>query len=132
MLGLKTSDFLLFAIVALCVAFAPVILNPFPADSNLAQFNAGYPDLIQRFVIFGLLRRHLDDEATDHERHSGDYLVGDCCRTIQPSGRLHLAASIGYLLLDSDTGLCRDVLRPSLLCTHADHRWRDRLTAQAQ
>ncbi len=34
--------------------FAPFILNPFPTDSGLAQFNAGYPDLMQRFVIFGI------------------------------------------------------------------------------
>ncbi|WP_245883750.1 branched-chain amino acid ABC transporter permease [Hasllibacter halocynthiae] len=33
---------------------APVLLNPFPATSSLAQFNAGYPDLMQRFVIFGI------------------------------------------------------------------------------
>ncbi len=41
-------------IVAALVVFAPFILNPFPADSGLAQFNAGYPDLMQRFVIFGI------------------------------------------------------------------------------
>ncbi|WP_245895411.1 branched-chain amino acid ABC transporter permease [Pontivivens insulae] len=35
-------------------AFAPFILNPFPEGSGLAQFNAGYPDLMQRFVIFGI------------------------------------------------------------------------------
>jgi ABC-type branched-subunit amino acid transport system permease subunit len=29
-------------------------LNPFPEGSALAQFNAGYPDLMQRFVIFGI------------------------------------------------------------------------------
>jgi branched-subunit amino acid ABC-type transport system permease component len=28
--------------------------NPFPEGSALAQFNAGYPDLMQRFVIFGI------------------------------------------------------------------------------
>ena len=33
---------------------APFILNPFPEGSELAQFNAGYPDLMQRFVIFGI------------------------------------------------------------------------------
>nr|WP_281494055.1 branched-chain amino acid ABC transporter permease [Jannaschia sp. S6380] len=33
---------------------APFLLNPFPADSAMAQFNAGYPDLMQRFVIFGI------------------------------------------------------------------------------
>jgi len=29
-------------------------MNPFPTDSGLAQFNGGYPDLMQRFVIFGI------------------------------------------------------------------------------
>ncbi|MDJ1008776.1 MAG: branched-chain amino acid ABC transporter permease [Paracoccaceae bacterium] len=33
---------------------APFLLNPFPETSSLAQFNAGYPDLMQRFVIFGI------------------------------------------------------------------------------
>ncbi|WP_089883273.1 branched-chain amino acid ABC transporter permease [Citreimonas salinaria] len=33
---------------------APFILNPFPQTSGLAQFNAGYPDLMQRFVIYGI------------------------------------------------------------------------------
>ncbi|MEL6793645.1 MAG: branched-chain amino acid ABC transporter permease, partial [Pseudomonadota bacterium] len=32
----------------------PFILNPFPEGSELAQFNAGYPDLMQRLVIFGI------------------------------------------------------------------------------
>jgi branched-chain amino acid transport system permease protein len=36
------------------VALAPIFLNPFPENSALAQFNAGYPDLMQRFVIFGI------------------------------------------------------------------------------
>jgi ABC-type branched-subunit amino acid transport system permease subunit len=54
MLGLKKHDTILFLIVVAMVVFAPVLLNPFPAGSALAQFNAGYPDLMQRFVIFGL------------------------------------------------------------------------------
>ncbi len=33
---------------------APFLMNPFPEASVLAQFNAGYPDLMQRFVIFGI------------------------------------------------------------------------------
>ncbi|MEM8822231.1 MAG: branched-chain amino acid ABC transporter permease [Pseudomonadota bacterium] len=33
---------------------APFLLNPFPEGSAMAQFNAGYPDLMQRFVIFGI------------------------------------------------------------------------------
>lgn len=56
MLGLNKKDALLFAIVTLLVAAAPFILNPFQNGSSMGQmFNAGYPDLMQRFVIFGIL-----------------------------------------------------------------------------
>lgn len=56
MLGLKTHDLRLFLIVVAMVLLAPIILNPFPVESALGQsFNAGYPALMQRFVIFGLL-----------------------------------------------------------------------------
>ena len=54
MLGLDKKDAKLLLIVAALVLFAPLLLNPFPADSAMAQFNAGYPDLMQRFVIFGI------------------------------------------------------------------------------
>ena len=54
MIGLKKKDALLFFIVLAMAAFAPFILNPFPVDSAMAQFNAGYPDLMQRFLIFGI------------------------------------------------------------------------------
>ncbi len=54
MLGLNRKDGTLLIIVALCVVLAPFALNPFPADSAMAQFNAGYPDLMQKFVIFGI------------------------------------------------------------------------------
>ena len=54
MFGLEKSDFRLVLLVVVLTAFAPFILNPFPVDSGLAQFNAGYPDLMQRFVIFGI------------------------------------------------------------------------------
>ncbi len=54
MLGLNKKDTSLLVAVALLVALAPIILNPFPEGSALAQFNAGYPDLMQRFVIFGI------------------------------------------------------------------------------
>ncbi|KIT14435.1 leucine/isoleucine/valine transporter permease subunit [Jannaschia aquimarina] len=53
-LGLTRKDLTLLIVVAILTVFAPFILNPFPADSALAQFNAGYPDLMQRFVIFGI------------------------------------------------------------------------------
>ncbi|MEO0393581.1 MAG: branched-chain amino acid ABC transporter permease [Pseudomonadota bacterium] len=54
MLGLNRKDTVLFLVVIAVTAFAPFILNPFPANSELAQFNAGYPDLMQRFMIFGI------------------------------------------------------------------------------
>ena len=54
LLGLSGKDFGLLMLVAGLTLFAPVLLNPFPVDSALAQFNAGYPDLMQRFVIFGI------------------------------------------------------------------------------
>ncbi|MGR3503581.1 branched-chain amino acid ABC transporter permease [Pseudaestuariivita sp.] len=54
MLGLNKKDTGLMLIVVLLTMAAPFILNPFPESSALAQFNAGYPDLMQRFVIFGI------------------------------------------------------------------------------
>ena len=56
MLGLNKKDALLLAIVTLMVVIAPFLLNPFQNGSSLGQmFNAGYPDLMQRIVIFGIL-----------------------------------------------------------------------------
>jgi ABC-type branched-subunit amino acid transport system permease subunit len=55
MFGLARKDTTLLIIVACLTMFAPFILNPFPEGSAMAQFNAGYPDLMQRFVIFGIL-----------------------------------------------------------------------------
>ncbi|GAB5460243.1 branched-chain amino acid ABC transporter permease [Hoeflea alexandrii] len=54
MLGLNTKDTRLLLLVIALTMLAPFLLNPFPVDSELAQFNAGYPDLMQRFVIFGI------------------------------------------------------------------------------
>ncbi|WP_158965841.1 branched-chain amino acid ABC transporter permease [Chachezhania sediminis] len=54
MFGLDKKDTTLLIVVALMVLLAPFILNPFPEGSAMAQFNAGYPDLMQRFVIFGI------------------------------------------------------------------------------
>ncbi|EEX08033.1 branched-chain amino acid ABC transporter, permease protein [Ruegeria lacuscaerulensis ITI-1157] len=54
MLGLNKKDTSLLIVVAILTLLAPFILNPFPSDSAMAQFNAGYPDLMQRFVIFGI------------------------------------------------------------------------------
>ncbi len=54
MLGLTKRDTGLLVIVAILSLLAPFILNPFPEGSAMAQFNAGYPDLMQRLVIFGI------------------------------------------------------------------------------
>jgi ABC-type branched-subunit amino acid transport system permease subunit len=54
MFGLNKKDFGLLLIVAFLALAAPFILNPFPEGSAMAQFNAGYPDLMQRLVIFGI------------------------------------------------------------------------------
>ncbi|WP_295316817.1 branched-chain amino acid ABC transporter permease [Roseobacter sp.] len=54
MFGLTKKDATLLVIVAILAIFAPFILNPFPEGSAMAQFNAGYPDLMQRLVIFGI------------------------------------------------------------------------------
>ncbi|WP_113913101.1 branched-chain amino acid ABC transporter permease [Roseovarius dicentrarchi] len=54
MLGMTRKDAVMLAIVAIVALLAPFILNPFPVDSGFAQFNAGYPDLMQRFAIFGI------------------------------------------------------------------------------
>jgi len=54
MFGTAKRDTALLIIVAILTLFAPFLLNPFPAGSAMAQFNAGYPDLMQRFVIFGI------------------------------------------------------------------------------
>lgn len=54
MLGLGKKDLLFLLIVALLTVTAPILLNPFPEGSALAQFNAGYPDLMQRVAIFAI------------------------------------------------------------------------------
>ena len=54
MFGLEQKDTTLFFVVIGLTMLAPFLLNPFPEGSEMAQFNAGYPDLMQRFVIFGI------------------------------------------------------------------------------
>ncbi len=54
MFGLNAKDMRSLVFVALLLVLAPILLNPFPEGSPLAQFNAGYPDLMQRFAIFGI------------------------------------------------------------------------------
>ncbi len=54
MLGISKKDMTILLVVIVLALCAPFILNPFPTGSAMAQFNAGYPDLMQRFVIFGI------------------------------------------------------------------------------
>lgn len=54
MFGLDKKHTNLLLLVAVLTMLAPFLLNPFPAGSGMAQFNAGYPDLMQRFVIFAI------------------------------------------------------------------------------
>lgn len=54
MFGLNEKDTKFLLIVVALTVFTPILLQPFPTGSGLAQFNAGYPDLMQRFAIFGI------------------------------------------------------------------------------
>ena len=49
----RQDTFFLLVVIFLTLA-TPILLQPFPEGSSLAQFNAGYPDLMQRFAIFGI------------------------------------------------------------------------------
>ncbi len=55
MFGLSQKDTKFLLIVVALTLLTPFLLNPFPSDSALAQFNAGYPALMQRFAIYGLM-----------------------------------------------------------------------------
>ena len=54
MLGLNKRDTKFLIIVILLTAFTPFLMQPFPEGSAMAQFNGGYPDLMQRVAIFGI------------------------------------------------------------------------------
>ncbi|MEZ5870292.1 MAG: branched-chain amino acid ABC transporter permease [Nitratireductor sp.] len=54
MLGLSKKDTTFLLLVIFLTLATPILLQPFPETSGLAQFNAGYPDLMQRFAIFGI------------------------------------------------------------------------------
>ncbi|MFV2001580.1 MAG: branched-chain amino acid ABC transporter permease [Paracoccaceae bacterium] len=54
MFGLDKRDSRFFLIVILLTLATPIILQPFAEGSALAQFNAGYPDMMQRIAIFGI------------------------------------------------------------------------------
>ncbi len=54
MLGLNSKDTKFLLIVIFLTLATPILLQPFPEGSGMAQFNAGYPDLMQRFAIYGI------------------------------------------------------------------------------
>ncbi len=54
MFGLNPKDTKFLLIVIFLTMATPILLQPFPEGSGMAQFNAGYPDLMQRFAIFGI------------------------------------------------------------------------------
>ncbi len=54
MFGLNKKDTKFLIIVISLTLATPILLQPFAEESGLAQFNAGYPDLMQRFAIFGI------------------------------------------------------------------------------
>ncbi|MGH1369457.1 MAG: branched-chain amino acid ABC transporter permease [Maritimibacter sp.] len=54
MLGLSKKDTRFLIIVIALTMLTPILTQPFPEGSGMAQFNAGYPDLMQKFAIFGI------------------------------------------------------------------------------
>ncbi|MDF0599581.1 branched-chain amino acid ABC transporter permease [Psychromarinibacter sp. C21-152] len=54
MFGLSKKDTTFLLIVCFLTLATPILLQPFPEGSAGATFNAGYPDLMQRFAIFGI------------------------------------------------------------------------------
>jgi branched-chain amino acid transport system permease protein len=54
MFGLNGKDTKFLVIVMFLTLATPFLLQPFPEGSGMAQFNAGYPDLMQRFAIYGI------------------------------------------------------------------------------
>ncbi len=54
MLGSSRQDHLFLLFVIVLTLATPILLQPFPENSAMAQFNAGYPDLMQRFAIYGI------------------------------------------------------------------------------
>ena len=54
MLSLERSDIVRLVTCIVLVLIAPILLQPFAQGSGWAQFNAGYPDLMQRIAIYGI------------------------------------------------------------------------------
>ena len=54
MLGLNKTDTKFLLIVIALTMLTPFLMQPFAEGSGLAQFNGGYPDLMQKVAIFGI------------------------------------------------------------------------------
>ncbi|WP_439104781.1 branched-chain amino acid ABC transporter permease [Celeribacter marinus] len=54
MLGLNKTDSKFLLIVIALTMLTPFLMQPFAEGSGLAQFNGGYPDLMQKVAIFGI------------------------------------------------------------------------------
>ena len=65
MLGLNKKDTQFLLIVIFLTMATPILLQPFAEGSGMAQFNAGYPDLMQRFAIFGIFAIGLNIQTVE-------------------------------------------------------------------
>ncbi len=152
MLGLSKNDTRFLLLVVVLTLATPILLQPFPEGSGLAQFNAGYPDLMQRFAIYGIfaigfnilfgLTGYLSFghaaflgvgsysvvwmyKLLDFNVLPGLVLAVVVSGDLCAVHRLHLPAALRHLLFDPDARLRPDVLQPRLFGADAAHQWRD-------
>ena len=119
----------------------------------LQPIGAAYPDLLQKFAIFGVfaigfnllfgLTGYLSFghaaflgvgsyaavwcfKDADHECPAGDPPRHPLLRPLRPRHRLHLPASLRHILLHPHPGHGTNVLQPRLLLTHHHHQRRNR------
>ena len=141
--------------VMMAVFAAVVLTMPF----WLAPFGAGYPDLLQRFAIYGIfaIGFNILFGLTGYLSfgHAAFLGVGSYAavwsfklltmnvlpaivfavaagRRLGAGHRLCQPAPLGHLLLDPDARLRADVLQPRLFGAHADHQRRDRPARRAR
>jgi len=131
--AMNRSDLLLLVCFAAAVLAAPIILAP---------IGAGYPDLLQKFAIFGIfaigfnilfgLTGYLSfghaaflgvgsyTAALEHEPLAGHRSGYGGGRAVCRRDRLYLVATLGHLLLNFDPCVCPDELQPRLFGADAD------------
>jgi len=140
--AMNRSDLILFVCFTAAVLAGPFLLAP---------IGAGYPDLLQKFAIFGIfalgfnilfgltgylsfghaaflgvgsytaVHRGLDVQAFEHEPAAGDRAGDSDGRDLRSTDRLHLPQALGHLLLNPDPRICPDELQPRLFGADADH-----------